>query len=357
MTKKIGIGVIGIGLRGQHSYEQILRHDSRVEVLAVSIYPEISQALLEGKDAEFFEQYAADLGAEYYGEDFKSLLVRNDIELISLMCEPSRALELGLGCLSAGKHVLRDKPVAKTSEDAFTLYAAADKVGRQLLFAMPLRYHRPLVQARQNIKAGVVGDIIAINMSYVWASGPLGGFTASQEYLDCYGGGDVTTAGCHAIDCLNWVTGSRPTRVYCEQGSFFYEDYHAVNMDDFGQLVIEYENDVVATLTTGRVPSRKGCNNWLDVTGTAGTLEVRDFMSSLRFEGEDIARIAFDHDPLKDLVCDMVDFLETTKAYTCNAYDGCVALAVLEAARRSSELHEAEAVILHACPKEVTLCR
>lgn len=356
-NNRMGVGVIGIGLRGQHSYEQILRQDPRVKVRAVSVYPEISTTLLEGKDEKFFQQYADDIEAEYYSEDFQSVLARDDIGLISLMCEPSRALELGLICLSAGKHVLRDKPVAKTSAEAFALQLAANKAGRQLLFAMPLRYHRPLAQARQNIRAGAIGEIIAMNMSYVWASGPLDGFTASQKYLDCYGGGDVTTAGCHAIDYLNWLTGSRPLRVYCEQDSFFYADYQTLNMDDFGQLVIEYENDAVVTLVTGRVPSRKGCNNWLDVTGTAGTLEVHDFMPSLRVEGEDISRIGFDHDPLKELTCDMLDSLFANVEYSCNACDGGMALAVLEAARRSSESNRVEDVMIETLKEELLPCR
>ncbi|MCD4826039.1 MAG: Gfo/Idh/MocA family oxidoreductase [Phycisphaerae bacterium] len=342
----IGVGVIGIGLRGQHSYEQGLSRDPRVKVVAVSSYPDIDQAVREGRSDDDDRRYAEGFEADFYGDDYKKLLEREDVHLVSLMCEPSRALELGRACFAAGKHVFRDKPVTKTATEAMALQRAADQADHQLILGLPLRYHSPLVEAQKKIAGGTIGDLLAITMSYIWASGPLEGFTASAGYLDAYGGGDVTTAGFHAIDYLNWLIDSSPVSVYCEQDTFFYEDYRKVGMEDFGQLVITYDNGVIATLITGRVPKRSGQTSWLDITGTAGAIEVRDLFPSIRIGGETTTRIPFYHDPLSALCKETVDYLLCDRSVPANASDGASVLAVLEAARHSAANHHVEVVDL-----------
>lgn len=341
---RINIGVIGVGLRGQHSYEQILKNDPRINVQAVSSYPNINPALREGQTDDDYRSYAKSLNAEYYGEDYDKLLQRNDINLISLMCEPSRALELGKEILKAGKHFLRDKPVTKTAAEAAELHLACKNVGLHGFLALPLRYHNPLKLLKQRVADENIGNILAVTMNYIWASGPLDGFTASKEYLQVYGGGDVTTAGFHAVDYLNWLIQSKPVTVYCEQDSFFYDDYKKIGMDDLGQMIITYENGTVATLLTGRVPSRCGRASWIDVTGEEGAIELSDLFPSVRIEAESIRRVVFDHDPLGNLCQDVVDAIVNNKAAPADISDGAWSLAVLEASRESAQTHAAIAV-------------
>jgi len=92
-----GIGVIGVGVRGQHSYELALKAHPSCRLRAVSQYPGVSEAMLEGKDPKVCAtQYAREHDAVYYA-DYRDLLARDDVHIISLMCEPSAAPELVCG--------------------------------------------------------------------------------------------------------------------------------------------------------------------------------------------------------------------------------------------------------------------
>ena len=333
---KVRIGVIGLALRGQHSYEQILRHDSRVNIVAASHYAGASDVLAEGRaDASFNEAYALDLGAEYY-ENHLELLSRDDIDCICLMCEPSRALELAKQCLDSGKHVLRDKPLTKYAEESIELAEHANHEGLMLLLAMPLRFHPILSDVKNSVQSDQIGDVTAVTMGYVWTNGPLAGFTASQDYADAYGGGDVLTAGYHAVDYLNWLIESEPVSVYAKIGSFFYPDYKKLNLDDLGHVSIRYANGVFANLLAGRCTAKRPPINWLDISGTSGAIDVRDFRSNMTISSDSCQKEVFDSDPLSKLGKRIVDALESNDPTGLDdGYDGAKASAVLEAAQKS----------------------
>jgi len=282
--KKLRLGVIGIGIRGQHSYEQILKKDSRVRIVACAHYPNANKVLEEGADENFRREYAKKLGADYY-DDHHKLLQRDDIDIISLMCEPARALELGRECFDAGKHILRDKPMTKTARQARELTDYAKSKSKLLLVALPLRFHSTLNEVKHNISADNIGQVIAATMGYIWTNGPLDGFTASKDYVDAYGGGDVSNAGFHAIDYLNWIIDSKPVSVYCQQNSFFYDDYKKVGMEDFGKMIITYKNGTIANLITGRIPAKQKLLSWVDISGTKGSIDVRNLRANFRLSG------------------------------------------------------------------------
>ncbi len=333
IPKKLRIGVVGIGIRGQHSYEQILKKDSRVEIVACSHYPNASKVLEEGADENFRREYAKKLGAEYY-DDYRQLLEREDIELISLMCEPSRALELGRECFDAGKDVLRDKPMTKTAEQARGLIDCAKSKTKLLLVALPLRFHSVLNEVKRDISAGRIGEIISATMAYIWTNGPLEGFTASKDYIEAYGGGDVNNAGFHAIDYLNWIIDSKPISVYCRQNSFFYDDYKKIGMEDFGAITITYESGAIANLITGRIPAKQKPIGWVDISGTKGSIDVRNFRATIRVNSE--AEFC-DNTPLDMIGKAIVDVaLEKRTTDLTRGEDALQVSLILEAARESA---------------------
>ncbi|OHB53332.1 MAG: hypothetical protein A2Y12_19980 [Planctomycetes bacterium GWF2_42_9] len=320
------VGVIGVGLRGNHSYEQTLNKDPQVKILAVSHYDSASEVLAENRAGkEYHKQYAKELSAEYYS-DYRSVLSREDIDLIVLMCEPSKAFKLGKECIDAGKHVLRDKPATKNPEDSFELAEYAKQKGKMFLVALPLRFYPVLQDVRNSIRSGQIGDVTTINMGYIWTNGPLQGFTASQDYVDAFGGGDALSAGYHAVDYLNWIVNSKPVSVYAHMDTYFYKEYKELSIEDFGQISIQYENGVIANLITGRCTAKRAGINWLDISGTAGTIDVRDFRSN------------FESDPLVRLGHSIVE-AAISKNYNdiATGYEAAMTGAILKYALRSSQ--------------------
>ncbi len=331
---QLRVGVIGIGIRGQHSYEQILKLDKRVKIVACSHYPNASNVLEEGADENIRKNYAVQLGAEYY-ENYHELLARDDIELISLMCEPSRALELGCECFDAGKHVLRDKPMTKTADEARRLSEYAEMKKKFLFVALPLRFHSVLDEVKQQIASNKAGKVLSATMGYIWTNGPLAGFKASTDYVNAYGGGDVTNAGFHAIDYLNWIIESEPVSVYCQQGSFFYDDYQKNDMEDLGKITITYENGAVANLITGRIPAKRNMLSWIDISMERGTIDVRNIRAQFAINDKSEP---CDNVPLNMIGQAVVDaLLEKKIVNLARGADAVRVSLVLEAARDSAK--------------------
>lgn len=344
--QRLRMGVIGVGIRGQHAWSAILTRDPRVDAVLVCQDPAATPALLEGASAADLGAFADGLGATLT-DDLDELIAHPALDLICLTCEPGRALELGRRCLEAGKHVLRDKPPTRTAAEAWALQQAADAANRQCLMVAPLRYQRPIADAKAQVEAGALGKLLAVTMSWVWPSGPLEGFRPTREFRDAYGGGDVVIAGFHAVDMLNWLIDARPREVFAEVGSFFYDNYQALGLDDLGHLVITYDNGVIATLITGRVPRRSGEHAWLELTAEAGALELRHLHEGFEIHSPaGTQQVSYATDANGRMARDYVDRLLTDRPAPSDLRDGAAALAVLEAAYRSAASHRVEPVEL-----------
>lgn len=271
----IGIGVIGCGVRGQHSYELALAALPQCQVRAVSQYPGISPAMLEGKDAEAYAQeYAERLGAEYC-PGHTDLLAREDVQVVSLMCEPRAAPALVEDCCRAGKHIVRDKPMCLDLAGADRIVAAVEGCASELLLTLGTRFSPTLRPAAQRLMAGDIGELLTATFTYLQADGPLAGFFGSPGYMEAVGGGEVTNFGHYAIDYLLWIAGAHVESVYATMGSYFYADYRDAGMEDLGQLTLRFTNGVLGTVITGRTTTspRPESHFRLDLTGTAGSIQ------------------------------------------------------------------------------------
>lgn len=269
-----GIGVIGVGVRGRHSYELALARRPDCEIRAVSQYPDITPGMLEGKDAqEHARRYAGEHGAEFH-ERHEELLARDDVDIISLMCEPRAAPALVEACCAAKKHIVVDKPMCRDLAGADRIVQAVEASQSELLLTLGTRFSPCLATAREQIGAGAVGDLVAVTFTYLQAGGPLAGFCATEGYLDAVGGGELTNFGHYALDFVLWTVGAPVQTVHAVTGSHFYPDYQAVGMDDLGHVIMRFANGVVATVITGRTTTQHKPESYFrfDATGTRGTV-------------------------------------------------------------------------------------
>ena len=335
----IGVGVIGCGVRGQHSYEQVLARHPECEVKAVSQYPRVSAAMLEGKDpAGHARQYAEGLAAEYL-DTHEQVLARDDVHLISLMCEPRAAPDLVEACCAAGKHIVRDKPICLDLPGADRIVNAVEGSPAEMLVTLGTRFSPTLQTAREQILGGEIGDLLTVTFTYLQAGGPLEGFTASQGYLDAVGGGEVTNFGHYAIDYVLWLVGSKVETVYATMGSHFYEDYQAIGMEDLGQLAMRFGNGVIATVITGRTTTQHKPDSYfrMDATGSAGTVVCTGPEEQIIFTNGAPQTISVSVSAIDAMIAAFVEAIESGQPSPITARDGREVLRVLKAAYRSAE--------------------
>ena len=197
---------------------------------------------------------------------------------------------------AAGLPVLCEKPCGLDTAQAQACAAAADRAGVLLQVAYWRRFVPELAALRQRIRAGELGQILAVNC-YQWDEAPPGeGFRGAS-------GGIFADMGVHEFDQVRWLTGQefcalRVAAARPDADGAAGEAGPASTDPDCGQVVAELDGGGTAMISLGRWhPAGDTCR--VEVFGTAGTASVLflppgagdgPFRAALRRQAEDFAR-------------------------------------------------------------------
>lgn len=234
----------------------------------------------------------------------------------------------------AGIHVLCEKPLATTTADARAMIDVCRASGVKLMTAFPCRYSPAVIRARDAVKNGAIGDVLAIKGTNHGRM-PGGWFTE----LEKSGGGAVIDHTVHVADLMRWITGSDPVEVYAEiSNRMFHQEY-----DDCGLLTITFENGVFSTLDTSW--SRpKSFPTWGDVTmdilGTEGVINVNMTAQNITLYSDKdmhIHWINWGSNVDLGLVRDFVTAVEKDLPVSITGEDGMKAMEVALGAYQSSK--------------------
>ncbi|GAA4478392.1 Gfo/Idh/MocA family oxidoreductase [Microbacterium panaciterrae] len=229
-------------------------------------------AILAGSSPERGAQAAADLGIEAAAADVAEVFAACDVAHI---CTPNGLhAAQALAALAAGRHVVCEKPLAVTVEDARAVTAAADAAG--LVGAVPFvyRYHPIVRQARALVAAGELGTILTIDGAYLqdWLQQP----GESNWRADAAAGGAsraFADIGSHLCDLIEFVTGQRIVALTARTRTVYAERQGTqVANEDIAAVIAELEGGALATLLVSQLaPGRKN-GLVLEVHGTAQSL-------------------------------------------------------------------------------------
>ncbi|WP_127583073.1 Gfo/Idh/MocA family protein [Paenibacillus koleovorans] len=261
-TAKLKIGLISFAHGHAFSY-----------VNSLSKMPEAEIAGIADEVKSRVEGVVQQLGTVYYA-DYRDLL-RTDIDAVIICSENVHHAQLTIDAAQAGKHVLVEKPLGLSVEEMERMVAACEENGVQLMTAFPCRYLTAVVQAKEAVDRGEIGDIIAIR-------GTNRGSFPGGWFVDpaLSGGGALLDHTVHVMDLMNWFIGSRVSEVFAHAATMFQE---GAAVDDTGMIHVKFENGAFGTIDTSW--SRpKSFPTWGDVTmeivGTRGHIAVDAFAQS-----------------------------------------------------------------------------
>ncbi len=171
------------------------------------------------------EEFGLKHGCDVF-ESVDSLLASDDIDGVIIAVPNDRHAELTIASLLAGKHVLLEKPMARTLQQCEEIIAARDVSGKILQMGFVCRYAPAALLAKQIVGSGVIGDVHHVQATVLRQRGipGLGGWFTTKSRS---GGGCLIDIGVHLIDLVMHLTEKKsPTRVSgnCTQ-SFTTETY------------------------------------------------------------------------------------------------------------------------------------
>ncbi|MEQ4303672.1 Gfo/Idh/MocA family oxidoreductase [Plantactinospora sp. B6F1] len=206
--KELRVGMVGYAFMGA-AHSQAWRTVNRVFDLPVRA----RMALICGRDESKVADAADRLGWEGHTTDWRELIARDDIDIVDVCTPGDSHAEITIAALAAGKHVLCEKPLANTVEEARAMVAAAAKaqaVGVRAMCGFNYRRVPAVSLMRELVASGRLGVIRHVRAVYLqdWISDPQFPLVWRLQ-KDKAGSGALGDIGAHIIDLTQFVTGQR----------------------------------------------------------------------------------------------------------------------------------------------------
>ncbi len=193
MSRKLRIGVVGLGMGAYHA--QDYASDGRVELVALC-----------DADKNRLTSEGAKHGVSELFTDAQVMFSKAELDGVSIATPNKFHAPLTITALKHGLHVLCEKPMAMNAREAQQMLDAAKKARRNLMINFSYRFSDMSQALKQQVDAGVLGDIYFGRTIWHRRRGVpgMGGWFTSKELA---GGGPLIDLGVHRLDLALWLMG------------------------------------------------------------------------------------------------------------------------------------------------------
>lgn len=299
---------------------------------AIQKIPNVELVAIYDTDITRGQQASEQFGVPFYS-DVTSFL-QQPIEVVLVCSENSLHKEMVIAAAHAKKHILCEKPIATTIEDAKEMINVCEQQGVELSIAYPVRYSLPIRKLKAEIDAGLLGEIIAIR-STNRGQNP-GGWFIDPKFA---GGGAVLDHTVHMVDIMRWYMNSEVVAVDAFADQYFTD----LQLDDAGIMTLEFDNGVIAShdASWSRFPQFPTWGDvWIEVIGTKGARLVDVYAQSVEMyhpSSKSYEKRYVGNDTDFDLIVDFLQAIQQKKKPLISGYDGLKTLEVALAAYASND--------------------
>ncbi|GFZ95076.1 oxidoreductase [Paenibacillus marchantiophytorum] len=290
MSRKFRIGIIGCGGIANGKHLPSLTKLANVELVAFC-------DIEEDRAVTAAEKYGVE-GAEVY-VDYTELLQDSTIDIVHVLTPNDSHAEIAIAALEAGKHVMCEKPMAKTAADAKRMAETAKRTGKKLTIGYNNRFRPDSQHLKRVCAEGELGEIYYAKAHAIRRRAvPTWGVFLDEEKQ---GGGPLIDIGTHALDLTLWMMDNYKPKVVL--GTSYHKlsqkenaanawgpwDPSKFTVEDsaFGMIVMENGATIVLesswALNTLEVDEAK-CS----LSGTEGGADMKE---GLRINGEKHSRL------------------------------------------------------------------
>ena len=268
--RPLRFGIAGTGMIAR-AHIEALRNVSGVGVVAVASQSE-----------ERAREFALEMGVANSFAPYETLFESPDVDAVFVCAENHLHASSALAAARAGKHIVMEKPLCFTLEEASDMIDAAREAGVMLGYAENLCFAPKFTRAREISEAGALGAPYMVRAT-LKHSGPYSDWFYDPERA---GGGAMMDLGCHCIELCRWAIGKKATRSVYAQIDSVNPSKGPGRMEDHACVTIEFEGGVIGlTEVSWVLPGGTDCT--LEIYGTEGRLRA-DLMqgSGLRVYSE-----------------------------------------------------------------------
>lgn len=229
------VSIIGAGLQCRRRASVLVQSTSEILVSIASQAPEQARAVAN--------QFSCEVDFSW-----KETVARHDIDAIVVCTPPSSHAEIAIAAMRAGKHVLCEKPLSKSFDEAQEMVKVAHDTRRILKCGFNLRHHPAVIEGKKRCEDGWIGKPLFARCRYGHCGRPdyENEWRADPSFA---AGGQFIEQGSHAIDLIRWFMGEI-SEVACMTSNHYFKKQP---LEDDGFAIFRMNSGATASLHTSLV--------------------------------------------------------------------------------------------------------
>ena len=266
-------------------------HRTWAHIQVLKAIPDFEVVALADPTAEFRDRAAslAGAGVRTYSSYPEMLAKEKDLDGVVVVTPNFLHAEATIAAIASGHHVLCEKPMATSIEEANQMIAAAEQAGKTLQIGLQMRYDPLYEKVAELVRTGEIGTVqyVAGNLfrgdwnprSWRYID-PQTGVATNWRFLTHTAGSSLMEDGIHELDVLNWMIGNRVARIYATGGNNVLKDRETI---DHAGLLVDYENGIkLAFEFCLFAPNSGSATRRMTLIGTGGNVQVEMTKLTLR---------------------------------------------------------------------------
>lgn len=236
--------------------------------------PEANVVAVYARNKDKAKSFAEKYHIPNWYNDLDDIIQNSGCEVVDICLPNFLHYETTLKAATAGKHIIIEKPLAVTIEQADEMIAVCKKAGVKLMYAEELCFAPKYERVRKLVNEGAIGEIYMLKQAEKH-SGPHSDWFYDINFA---GGGVLMDMGCHAIAWFRWMlNNAKAISVYATMSTVLHKE--RTKAEDNSVVIIEFENGVTA-IAENSWAKHGGMDDKSEVYGTGGVVYADLFMGN-----------------------------------------------------------------------------
>ena len=268
--EKTKVAVIGLGGIAQLVHLPILSKLMNVQISSVA---DIKKNQLNSIGEKF--------KIEKLYTDYKEMLGKEEIDAVIIATPTNTHLEIALNSLKAGKHILIEKPIARSVSEAKQINSASKKYKKQVMVGMNLRYRPDAMLMKSLVNSGELGDIFYIRCGWLRKQ------SSEQKWFmnkSQSGGGVIIDLGILMLDLAIWILNDKKMKSVSVQKF----NHNTKEVEDSAIGLVRFDDDRIISFEVSWGLHSEWDKFHLAAFGTEGTAHLNPLRAYKRMESSHI---------------------------------------------------------------------
>ena len=298
---KLKFALLGCGRISVKHVEALINNRDEAEL--VGVYDTLEKLARDKKNQ--YESIVEAANVKVY-TDYNELLYDKNIDIVTIATISGYHAEQAIDCINHHKHVLIEKPMALSIEDADKIIELGKEKNKKVCVSHQNRFIPAVQKLKQAINEGRFGKLVHGTARTLWARDDHYYQQAIWRGTKALDGGTLMNQCIHNIDLLQWLMGGEVERLYSETDNFIRD----IETEDFGAILMRFKNGAVGIVEGSVCVYPKNLEESLSIFGEKGTVVIKNgkietwkFADNKDYDHDESDRINLGHTPLyKDII-------------------------------------------------------